>query len=173
MMKMMENLMATMNAAQKAAFETFMTAMAGTFATETAKNTHWTPSEGETYYFLWGTGKTDQGVFDSTREKDLMRLAVGNYYKTAEARDRAAEYLKVVAELKVFADENNAPINWDDHSERKYKLCYNRETGCVDTTWSRRKITDGIYFSSHDVAMAAVEAVGEDRVKAFYLPDAE
>lgn len=173
MMKMMENLMATMNAAQMAAFETFMTAMASTFATKTAKDTRWTPADGETYFYMWGTGKADSGVFDSTKDKDLMRLAVGNYFKTADERDAAVEYLKVVTELKAFAYDNNAPINWDDHQERKYKLCWNRETQKVDTTWSRRKITDGIYFSSHDVAMAAVAAVGEDRIKEFYLPDAE
>lgn len=133
------------------------------------KDTHWEPKEGETYYFMWGTGKADTGVFSAT-EKDLMRLAVGNYFKTAEERDEAVEYLKVVTELKAFAYDNNEPINWDDHQERKYKLCWNRETEKVDSTWSRRKITDGIYFSSHEVAMAAVEAVGEDRIKKYYLP---
>lgn len=133
------------------------------------KDTRWEPKEGETYYFMWGTDKADTGVFSAT-EKDLMRLAVGNYFKTAEERDAAVEYLKVVTELKAFAYDNNEPINWDDHQERKYKLCWNRETEKVDSTWSRRKITDGIYFSSHEVAMAAVEAVGEDRIKKYYLP---
>lgn len=134
------------------------------------KDTHWEPKEGETYYFMWGTGKADKGTFSAANEKDLMRLAVGNYFKTPEERDEAVEYLKVVTELKAYAYDHNDTINWDDHQERKYKLCWNRETEKVDTTWSRRKITDGIYFSSHEVAMAAVEAVGEDRIKKYYLP---
>lgn len=134
------------------------------------KETHWEPKEGEPYYFMWGTGKADKGIFTAGNEKDLMRLAVGNYFKTPEECDEAIEYLKVVAELKAYAYDHNEPINWDDHQERKYKLCWNRETEEVDTTWSRRKITDGIYFSSHEVAMAAVEAVGKDRIKKYYLP---
>ena len=151
--------------------EEIMTELVKHFERKTEeKDTHWEPKEGETYYFMWGTGKADEKVFSSTNERDLMRLAVGNYFKTAEERDAAVEYLKVVTELKAFAYDNNEPINWDDHQERKYKLCWNRETEKVDSTWSRRKITDGIYFSSHEVAMAAVEAVGEDRIKKYYLP---
>lgn len=134
------------------------------------KKTSWKPEKGEKYYYMWGTGKADSGIFGEHEQKDLMRLAVGNYFKTEEERDAAVEYLKIVAELKAFAFENNDEINWDDHQERKYKLCWNREKECVDSTWSRRKITDGIYFSSHEVAMAAVEAVGEDRIKKYYLP---
>ena len=134
---------------------------------------HWEPTEGEQYFYLWGTGKKDGGVFTTENQKDVMRLAVGNCFKTEEERDAAAEYLMIVAELKRFAIDHNDEIDWDDHSQRKYKLCWNRETEKVDSTWSRRKITDGIYFSSHEVAMAAVEAVGEDRIKKFYLPDAE
>lgn len=134
---------------------------------------HWEPTEGEQYFYLWGTGKKDGGVFTTENQKDVMRLAVGNCFKTEEERDAAAEYLMIVAELKRFAIDHNDEIDWDDHSQRKYKLCWNRETEKVDSTWSRRKITDGIYFSSHEVAMAAVDAVGEDRIKKFYLPDAE
>ena len=130
----------------------------------------WKPAEGEEYFYMWGTGKGDSGVFGEHREKDLMRLAVGNYFKTPEERDYAVEYLKIVAELKAYAYEHNDTINWDVHQERKYKLCWNREKECVDTTWSRRKITDGIYFSSHEVAMEAVAEVGEDRIKKYYLP---
>lgn len=170
-------ILGAMDAAQaeqvKAALELLQTVFGAGQPVVAPKETHWEPTEGEKYYFMWDTGKTDEGVFSPDNQKDLMRLAVGNYFKTEEERDAAIEYLKVVAELKAFAFDNNDPIDWDNHDERKYKLCFNRETGCVDTTWSRRKITDGIYFSSHDVAMAAVAAVGEDRIKAFYLPDAE
>lgn len=172
MMNLVEMINA-MDAQAMAAFEQFFRAFFEATETGEVKAKHYEPKDGETYFYMWGTGKPDSGVFDSTKEKDLMRLAVGNYFKTPEERDAAVEYLKVVTELKAFATDNNDPIDWDDHQERKYKLCWNRETGCVDTTWSRRKITDGIYFSSHEVAMAAVKAVGEDRIKKFYLPDAE
>ena len=167
MMNIFEMMMGTtmaLNAKQLKAIEKV------TAILDDAFTTHWEPQDGETYYYMWGTGKGDCGVFDSTKEKDLMRMAVGNYFKTEEERDAAIEYLKVVTELKAFAFDNNDTINWDDHKEKKYKLCYNRETDCVDTTWSKRKITDGIYFSSHEVAMAAVAAVGEDRIKKYYLP---
>lgn len=166
---------ATLTDAQATAINAALEMIAGALGItkEEVVEKHWEPTDGEKYFFMWGTGKADEGTFNSTNKKDLMRLAVGNYFKTAEERDAATEYLKVVAELKAFAFDNNDKINWDDHQERKYKLCFNRETGCVDTTWSRRKITDGIYFSSHEVAMAAVEAVGEDRIKNFYLPDAK
>lgn len=60
---------------------------------------HWEPTEGEQYFYLWGTGKKDGGVFTAENQKDVMRLAVGNCFKTEEERDAAAEYLMIVAEL--------------------------------------------------------------------------
>ena len=151
----------------------FIGALQGMLSAPETVQKHWERTDGEQYFYLWGTGKKDGGVFTAENQKDVMRLAVGNCFKTEEERDAAAEYLMIVAELKRFAIDHNDEIDWDDHSQRKYKLCWNRETEKVDSTWSRRKITDGIYFSSHEVAMAAVEAVGEDRIKKFYLPDAE
>lgn len=136
--------------------------------TETQK--HWEPKKGEQYFYIWGTGNKDSGTFRERDLRDGMRLAIGNCFATEEDRDAAIEYLMIVAELKRFAIDHNAEIDWDDHTQKKYKLCWNRETETVDTTWSRRKITDGIYFSSHEVAMGAVKAVGEDRIKKFYLP---
>lgn len=153
--------------------ETLIEALQELLGTRTETQKHWEPTEGEPYFYLWGTGKKDSGVFTTENQKDVMRLAVGNCFKTEEERDVAVEYLMIVAELKRFAIDHNAEIDWDDHSQKKYKLCWNRETQQVDSTWSRRKITDGIYFSSHEVAMAAVKAIGEERIKKFYLPDAE
>lgn len=164
MMNIFEMMTTGLNAKQLRAIEEV------TKILDAAFDAHYEPQDGETYYYMWGTGKGDCGVFDSNKEKDLMRLAVGNYFKTAEERDAAVEYLKIVAALKAFAYDNNDVIDWDDHTQKKYKLCWNREKGCVDTTWSKRKITDGIYFSSHEVAMDAVAAIGEDKIKKYYLP---
>ena len=69
-------------------------------APETAQK-HWEPTEGEQYFYLWGTGKKDGGVFTTENQKDVMRLAVGNCFKTEEERDAAAEYLMIAAEMNM------------------------------------------------------------------------
>ena len=109
---------------------------------------HWEPTEGEQYFYLWGTGKKDGGVFTAENQKDVMRLAVGNCFKTEEERDAAAEYLMIVAELKRFAIDHNDEIDWDDHSQRN--------TNSAGTERQRKLIPHGAEGKSQMVFTSAL-----------------
>ena len=81
----------------------------------------------------------------------------------------AVEKLKVIAELKRFAEEHNEFMDWDDIDDTKWGIMYNH----TDKTFyicCQSYIQIGmINFSSKEIAQKAIEYIGEDRLKKYYF----
>ncbi|MBR6271373.1 MAG: hypothetical protein IKR26_04395 [Lachnospiraceae bacterium] len=124
----------------------------------------WKPKAGDTYCCLPSDGNVAELHFDS--EYDLDVYAHGNCFKTEEEARFEAERRKVIAELSDFAEGDEAV--WDGntghwkiyYSFSEKKICYGRYFVMKEAV---------LYFPSAEAAKAAVEAVGEDRVKKYYL----
>lgn len=130
------------------------------------KSKVWKPENREEYYFIWGRGITD-GVW-SGYDIDENRYSIGNCFKTEEEAQNAVERLKIRAELQRFADEHNEPIDWKNRNTAKWYIRFNYDDEIVE--WSpvrTARDTFQIYFSSEEVARAAVQAVGEERIKKY------
>jgi len=77
----------------------------------------------------------------------------------------AIEKAKVIAELKWFAKENNkVGINWT------YCIYYVYENDSI-ITYNHSNIikSNTVYFSSEEIAKAAIKTIGEDRLKKYYF----
>lgn len=131
-----------------------------------AKLAEW-PQEGDCYWFVTADGLAASGPWDNDLT-DAGRAEIGNVFRTEEEADFEIERLRVIAELKKFAMSRE-----EVKAARSCKYIYyfySDGDGELDTSTCCGIRTPGVlYFESSDAALKAVEAVGEDRVKKYYL----
>lgn len=129
------------------------------------KSKVWKPKEGESYFAWCGTVRNYDWDNDCI---DNNNYAIGNCFKTEEEAQNAVERLKIRAELQRFADEHNEPIDWEDCITDKWYICYDylyKIVGCSPIRIVRDCFQ--IYFTSREVAKAAIQSVGEERIKKY------
>ena len=130
----------------------------------------WRPKFGEKYYGICPGGDVAE---DSWEDKviDYELYRIGNCFATEEAAIKASNRLKVIADLKCFAEENNrSGFDIYDDTTAKYKLVYRISEGSIGATFSYDIICgDPVYFDSEKTALAAAEAVGEERIIRYYF----
>lgn len=101
---------------------------------------------------------------------DYRRYEIGNCFKTEKEAKFALEKLKVEAELRRFAEENNeCEIDWTDRKQNKWLICYNYDSKNIDTGYDDTLRTHYIYFSSKEIAKQAIKHIGEERLKKYYF----
>ena len=125
----------------------------------------WRPERGQAYYFFSSTAEIfrntwNEGYYDS------LRFAIGNVFETKEEAEFEVERLKVIAELKEFAEPDNK--KWDGHTNHYHISCYG-DTNTINIFSCEIVKNPTIYFESKEKAKEAIKAVGEDRIKKYYL----
>ena len=125
----------------------------------------WKPTSGDKYYIINSKGQVLDD-FWADWGKDNACYSIGNCFKTYEEADFAVQKLKVLAELKEFAEPSDA--EWDGDT-RHYCIRYNVSKGdfYVDHNSLFRHAI--LYFASAEAAHEAIEKVGEGRIKKYYL----
>lgn len=124
----------------------------------------WKPVFGERYWFIDGNTfytDWDEAVIDN------YRYAIGNVFKTQEEADFAREQLKVLAELKEYADGEQ---EWNGNNEHKC-IIYDTSQKCFDIVNYISNINTpfNLYFSSEKQAQKAIDAIGEEKLKKYYF----
>lgn len=135
-----------------------------------AEKKAWKPENGESCYNILNGGLISHEIwFDSVDLFDNF-YAIGNCFPTKEAAEFAVEKLKVIAELKRFAEEHNEPIDWEDEGTGRYFIEYNLRCDMITVDGIYNDFLDrNICFSSEEIAKAAIEAIGEERLKKYYF----
>lgn len=120
----------------------------------------WVPERGEDYHFIDCDGdivfQINNGVWDDT---------VAEHYKVFKTEIEAAVYaekMKVIRELEKFAKEFV-------YGEENWAIAYNHAEGRIYYTLTKFMRSNLIYFESRKTAQEAVQAVGEERIKKYYL----
>ncbi|MBR6271389.1 MAG: hypothetical protein IKR26_04475 [Lachnospiraceae bacterium] len=124
----------------------------------------WKPENGEEYYCISPNGKITRDLFFYECVSDVYLC--GNCFKTREVAEFVLERRKVIAELSDYAEGDDAV--WDGNIRHFYILySFDAEKIIYDYwyTWKPAQLC----FPSKEAAKAAVEAVGEERVKKYYL----
>lgn len=122
---------------------------------------------GDRYFFLTASGII-QGAFWHDDISDLNRLSIGNISLTEEAAEFARERLEVIAELKKYAKEFSDE-EWDNGNLRKHCIMFDYSNCRLNISFTLVLKSPEIYFESEEKAQEAIESVGEDRVKKYYL----
>lgn len=99
-------------------------------------------------------------------EEDEKRLSIGNAFRTKKEAEFALEKLKVIHELKQFAEPKNSVWVFKEYH---YIICYDYIREGIDYNCSIINKYFDITFATEEMARKAVEAVGEDRIKKYYL----
>lgn len=121
----------------------------------------WIPEENEGYWYVDAFGDVDVEVFAGDSE-DEYKIFTNNCFKTEKEANFRLEQIEVYNELKNFADENN------DESVKgcRFLLTFsdNKLTPCAYTYLHQ---IGEIVFSSKEIALQAIEKIGEDRIKKY------
>lgn len=127
------------------------------------------PKVGEKYYFLISDGEIDNKCFSPSSSVDTDRVSIGNCFRTEKEAKFTVERLKVLQKMKKFAEpETYAWNNMNVH----YTFVYNTSTSkkdCLEIQGYYIFKVGSIHFKSREDAEACIEAVGEDRIKKYYL----
>lgn len=125
------------------------------------------PIRGDRYFSLDSTGisfnaRWDEDVCDSSR------FNIGNCFKTEDEANFAVEKLKVIAELKRFAEVHNPPEFKQNSFHKKWIITIRVgsdkiEPACVYSVYPM------ISFATKEIANAAIDRIGIDRLRKYYL----
>lgn len=126
----------------------------------------WKPELHEKNYCIDSTG-TVCVVYWEDWEVDKRRYALGNVFKTQEEAEFAVEQLKVLAELKEYADDNKEWNNRNNH----WSIQYTAQNGHIEVDFysNTLSVPFNLYFSSPEQAQKAIDAIGEERLKKYYF----
>ena len=122
---------------------------------------------GDSYFSLTALGTIMPAIWHNVGS-DWNRERIGNVFLTEEDAKFASERLKVIAELKKYAKEFSDE-EWMNKDLRKYHIGFDYGYGGISCYISNRRRYSEIYFESIQKANEAIEAVGEDRIKKYYL----
>ena len=101
-------------------------------------------------------------------EVDKIKYALGNCFKTNEEAEFAVEQLKVLAEIREYADNDK---EWNNDNEH-WCISYNTDSRSIDNDNCFHYVIHtpfNLYFSSKEQAQKAIDAIGEDRLKKYYF----
>lgn len=131
-----------------------------------SKRNIWKPEYDEWYFYVSGYGIVGSNVWINDYI-DNGYYEIGNCFKTEEEAKFALEKLKVETELRRFAEENNEyEIDWENDAQEKWFIYYCDKI-CLYQTYITMR--NDVYFSSKKIAKRAVDYIGEERLKKYYL----
>ena len=123
------------------------------------------PAVGDGYYFLYSNGDIGDTAYAGTTN-DITREFMGNCFKTKEEAKFEAERLKVIHEMKKFAEPED--FEWDGINYHDY-IYYDILCDTILIGSSRCSRYTGIFFKTRDDVKDCIKAVGEDRIKKYYF----
>ena len=123
------------------------------------------PCAGDIYHMI-----TSKGMIATYEWSDCALdkhcYEIGNCFMSIEDTEFALEKLKVIHELKQFAEPKEKA--WDSEDAHFY-IEWSFTLGSINIAYNLRMKKNVIYFESIDMAEKAIAAVGEERVKKYYL----
>lgn len=133
------------------------------------KSKVWEPADREKYYYVRSDGEVLHGYYEKCCSFDCSIYSIGNCFRTEEEAKFVAEKIKVTAELKRFAEENNKNIDWNDESQDKYCLRYDCKYNEMLVECNQFLKHNSIYFSSKEIAKRAITTIGIKRLKKYFF----
>ena len=88
-------------------------------------------------------------------------------YTTSRHLQKCVTFRKLI-EVAEYINGDWKPI-WNDDDQRKYFIYYNRSKEMVDIDYYYRCSYNAAYFSSRENALKAIEIIGEEELRKFFL----
>lgn len=121
------------------------------------------PQTGDKFYFITADGDIDYiPRYTEEDELDVACLSIGNVFRTEEEAKFEVERLKVIHELKQYAE----PFIPD---KEQWFLRFNSDMNMLSYEKVTYILRTDIYFNSVETAQDAVTNVGEERIIKYYF----
>ena len=132
----------------------------------------WKPRTGESFFAIRATTSCITSFrWDNSPFYENM-YSIGNCFQTEKEAKHMAGKLKVIKELQDFALENNTEkIDWKNNKQLKFFINFDRYSNRVGYSYTDdcKTLPLNIYFTSRELALKAIEKVGEERIKKYYF----
>lgn len=115
----------------------------------------WRAKEGERYWFMEEDGRVADDHDDKVGTDD-RRYRLGNYFKTEEEAQKAADWLKAFAVLR--DDTKGFKPDWRDGSQLRWGVEYNYDTNRLSVYLTFGIQSGVIYFATQDDAEESIKA---------------
>ena len=122
------------------------------------------PQAGDEYYFLDGAGYVQSDHYIGNYI-DYARINIGNIFKTQEKAVFRAEQLKVLHELEQLADDDQ---DWNQNHTH-WDIFFDHASSIVRPDYHGNNKYTQYMFKSKESAQAAIDKIGEDRLKKYYF----
>lgn len=136
------------------------------------KTGRWKPDDGECYFYINDYGEVRENHWINNAI-DKMRFRIGNVFESSKEAKFQVERLKVVAELKEYSRDFRFAKARDfvkfTNDGNNWGIFWNYVSDEIAYVWGIIHQYPMLYFPSKEVAKQAIEAIGEERVKKYYL----
>lgn len=124
----------------------------------------WRADRHDWYWYVGACGAVSDDP-DSGVSIDDMRYELGNYFKTKEEAQKAAEWLKALTVLR--DDTKGFKANWKDGSQLRWGVEYNYDTNRLSVYLTFGIQDSVIYFATENDALRSIKK-HEREWKIFY-----
>ena len=124
------------------------------------------PKNGTHVYYVTPWGTIVKFKWDDVFECDKARYKQGNIFLTKEGAEFEIERRKVIKELELFKEPEDR--EWDMNNIH-YCLSYSYINDDIVYDFEQCSRADNIYFATEEDCQKAIDFVGKDRVKKYYL----
>ena len=134
---------------------------------EKEKNKSWKPKEGDTYFYISGTGKVISDTFMPYLPSDNDKVSFNNVFKTGEEAEHMLEKIKIINQLRKLSNIKFV----DDCSKLRYSISYDVGTKKVCPRMNRysRLLPFDLYFETAKDCQNAIDEIGEENLKKYYF----
>ena len=124
------------------------------------------PWIGEEYWCVSDGGVVDIAEWEDN-DMDNFCYSQNNCFATKEEAETYKRVLETESKLRQYAKEHNeGVIDWGNAEQEKNSVCLDTKADdpCIINWVYTRKTPRTIYFTSEEIANAAIEAVGKEAV---------
>lgn len=131
----------------------------------------WKPKANEKYWYIDSSGSVNYTLFMSEMEIDAIRFKNYNCFGTLQEAEVEVEKILVRRMLEDIARRLNKgqKIDWNNFDQNKYFISFNCATQLIERDFYnlKNKVQGVVYCLSDDFANAAIQEIGEERLKKY------
>ena len=132
---------------------------------EKEKNKSWNPKEGDTYFYISGTGTVISDTFTPLLPSNNDKLLFNNAFQTAEEAENMLEKIKIINKLRDLSNSR-----WI-YNQDKFIIYYNfqeNKVSCGEINYMK-VIPFEVCFKTREDCQKAIDTIGEDNLKKYYF----
>lgn len=131
----------------------------------------WKPKVGEKCWCVLNSGEVDWFVWKGNN-RDIFRYEQGNCFKTEEEAEEHLKKLTIQGKFKTYVREHSDELDWNDEEQEKWYVYYISKTGEFNySSYRTSRDSFGVYASSEQIIIDAIEYIGGEEVAKKYLFD--